>query len=452
MMNRARIAVVGGSTAGAMVALLHRVSGNDVCLFDRQEEEGGSSFGIGSMAAVSENHSGAEYPFDRESAIDCLRARLANEPMFPPYIYGGKDYSLILSADDDSVHEACVTNLSRLKEMYSVGCVAGQWPPLFGPPDEAFAMSSDRDQAPGARAAFGTPQRGINPSLFAALLSGEVRSSQIDLRFGCGVTEVRVRGSVTEVAFNFRGKQRAEPFDYVYICCNEAGIALAQSSGILPSGLDFHVGLRKIVIADMDNKGSVRTRLQLEGPLGGMWSPMSPDSSLLYSPAHFHMGSVSTNRQGWLTIVGDFLRQGASQGTEERRAIEHLAQLFPVCKGATIRRTIHKVNINTIDDPRVRRNFGFVRLRPNIALLLLPKWTMAASNALQAVNLTLSGEMAVHGVAWAEAAYTRACAFRLGTDSPWENQSLELRRRASWYAALIGFPETVADGFPGPVS
>src|SRR5690348_7764588 len=92
--------VIGGGIAGCLSALFRRRAGYDVILLDRQRSVSSGTYPVCTEMSniVSENHSGAEYPFDEQSAQDCFDGRLKNETFFPAMIYGGKDYTRIIAS------------------------------------------------------------------------------------------------------------------------------------------------------------------------------------------------------------------------------------------------------------------------------------------------------------------------------------------------------------------
>ena len=192
--------VVGGGIAGCLSALFRRRAGFDVVLLERNRSASGAlPVCTETSNVVSENHSGAEYPFDAWSARDCLTGRVATEELFPDDIYGGKDYSRIIASQsmiDDGIDilSICRRNMDVLRAHYDE---LRDSDPGVAHLREGEPLCEERPGVDGVAdvaGVFVTPQRGLNPTYVAAVLENELISAGVDFRSGCDVVSIEQNG------------------------------------------------------------------------------------------------------------------------------------------------------------------------------------------------------------------------------------------------------------------
>jgi len=85
MRRRELHVIIGAGIAGCTAAIMRRLAGYEVIILDKAKSSDPHIYPTctETSCVVSENHSGAEYPYDAKSTTDCLDGRIANEHFFP---------------------------------------------------------------------------------------------------------------------------------------------------------------------------------------------------------------------------------------------------------------------------------------------------------------------------------------------------------------------------------
>src|SRR5262245_15457989 len=142
MSNHELHVVIGAGIAGCVAAIMRRLAGYEVLILEKAKSDDSQAFPIctGTSAVVSENHSGAEYPYDSKSTVDCLDGRIANERFFPDFIYAGKTYTRIIASSSmvqagDDIRGRCRETLSIIEKHYKRRIEENYCEPVLGDPD-----------------------------------------------------------------------------------------------------------------------------------------------------------------------------------------------------------------------------------------------------------------------------------------------------------------------------
>src|SRR5437660_6105332 len=114
--------VIGAGIAGCLAAIMRRLAGYEVIILEKAQSGDSQVYPIctGTSSIVSENHSGAEYPYDAQSTVDCLDGRIANERFFPDFIYAGKTHTRIIASSSmiqagEDIRERCRDTINIIK-------------------------------------------------------------------------------------------------------------------------------------------------------------------------------------------------------------------------------------------------------------------------------------------------------------------------------------------------
>ncbi|HEX2573273.1 MAG TPA: FAD-dependent oxidoreductase [Polyangia bacterium] len=460
--------VIGGGVAGCLSAITRSRAGYQVVLLEKERARSPGTYPICTQTSniVSENHSGAEYPFDPQSARDCLDGRIENERFFPETIYGGKTYSRIIAsrsmmADGYDIVGQCRRNMEVLRSHYARRCREDASNAVFGPPDpldgvcrEIATVDNVRDVA----AAFLTPQRGMNPVFVAAQLEWELRRSGVDFREGSSVTGIsHLPDGRYRIGFvNAEGVTEELLADQVSLCSATAAFRMARE---LNPSLEFpqlYMALREILYVDLpDGTDKNFTCLKLEDAYGGMLSPLNQHCAMIYHPPAAHVMNVVMDPAScrFPAEYTRYLKEGHPEA--ERRAHWTLGKLrafYPELARSSILGVYLKIAINTVSDSRVRRNIGVFTVRPGCTMTVLPKWTMCAVNARRELALALAESVARGNMEREEADATpmglgHAAAARPEPVSSWATREETLTAYARKHAINMRVPEVLAIPF-----
>jgi L-2-hydroxyglutarate oxidase LhgO len=88
MRKRELHVVIGAGIAGCTTAIMRQLGGYQVVILEKASSTDPQVYPIctETSSIVSENHSGAEYPYGSKSITDCLDGRIANERFFPDLV------------------------------------------------------------------------------------------------------------------------------------------------------------------------------------------------------------------------------------------------------------------------------------------------------------------------------------------------------------------------------
>jgi glycine/D-amino acid oxidase-like deaminating enzyme len=447
--------VVGAGIAGCLSALFRRRAGFDVVLLERNHSASGAlPICTETSNVVSENHSGAEYPFDARSARDCLTGRLATEELFPPDIYGGKDYSRIIASQsmvDDGIDmvEICRRNMDALREHYER---LRRLDPGAGHLREGEPLCEERagvDGVADVAGVFVTPQRGLNPTYVAAVLESELLGAGVDFRPGC---------EVVSIARNGRGgyevEYRAPDGETHRLAATQVGLSAAAHSWGIAKRLNPQVSFPKIFLALReilyvslpDGTDKDFTCLKLEDRYGGMLSPLNDECAMVYHPPAAHIRTVTLDPATG-EYPAEYLQYLASGHPEQQEradwTLRELRRYYPELRRSEILGIYLKVAINTVDDSRIRRNLGVFEILSGCTMTVLPKWTMCVQNARQELNHVLrrSIELGTIDEAGAQERREAIRSYRLGAAL---DDADALERRAERHAVNMSVPVEVA--------
>lgn len=463
--------MIGGGVAGCLAAITRSRSGYQVVLLEKERARSPGTYPICTQTSniVSENHSGAEYPFDPQSARDCLDGRIENERFFPETIYGGKTYSRIIAsrsmmADGHDIVGQCRRNMEVLRSHYARRCREDASNAVFGPHDpdpdldnvcrEIATVANVRDVA----AAFLTPQRGMNPVFVAAQLEWELRRSGVDFREGSSVTGItRLPDGRYRIDFvNADGATEQLLADQVSLCSATAAFRMARQ---LNPSLEFpklYMALREILYVDLpDGTDKNFTCLKLEDAYGGMLSPLNEHCAMIYHPPAAHVMNVVMDPVScrFPTEYARYLKEGHPEA--ERRAqwtLGKLRDFYPELARSSILGVYLKIAINTVSDSRVRRNIGVFTVQPGCTMTVLPKWTMCAVNARRELALALEESVARGNLEPEEADHLldHAATSRPEPLSSWAAREETLTAYARKHAINMRVPEVLAIPFKKP--
>jgi glycine/D-amino acid oxidase-like deaminating enzyme len=450
--------VIGAGIAGCLSAIFRSRAGYHVILLERQQAVSPGSYPVCTETSniVSENHSGAEYPFDPQSARDCLDGRIDNERLFPDVIYGGKTYSRIIASrsmvdDGHDIVGQCRTNMAVIRSHYERRCAERSSNAVFGSPDTVCREIPTVDGVQDVAAAFLTPQRGLNPVFVSALLEHELRSAGVDFRQGARVTTVeRLADGRYRVDVDRAGRTESIVADQVGLCAATASFGFAR---MLNADLTFpriFMALREILYVDLpDGTDKTFTCLKLEDAYGGMLSPLNERCAMIYHPPAAHIMNITMD-PATCRPPGEYagyLAHGHPE-TAERAAwtLNRLRDFYPELRRSSILGTYLKVAINTVDDSRVRRNTGVFGVHSGCTMVALPKWTMCAVNANAELGLALRHSVST-GNAEPEEAHALASLaryIRLEGAAEWAGDPAALTAAARRHALNMNVPEVLA--------
>lgn len=459
--------VIGAGIAGCLAAIARSRAGYDVVVLEKSQARSPGTYPVCTQTSniVSENHSGAEYPFDPQSARDCLDGRIENQQLFPELIYGGKTYSRIIASQSmmDDGHDIvgqCRSNMEVIRSHYARRCREDATNAVFGDPAEVCGESATVGGVYDVAAVFRTPQRGINPVLVAALVEAELRSYGVDFREGSDVVDVaRLTDGRYRVLYTGPdGKNQVLIADQVSMCAATSAFGMAKR---LNPSLEFprlFMALREILYVDLpEGTDKNFTCLKLEDSYGGMLSPLNEHCAMIYHPPAAHIMNYLVDPASYAPPVkyAHYLAEGHPEmDRRAERTLTRLRDFYPELERSTILGTYLKVAINTVADSRVRRNMGVFIVHPGATVSVLPKWTMCAVNARRELSLALEHSVTTGNADPVEASDLLAQATRRPLEAPpeWAADPGTLTARARLHAINMRVPEVLAMRFGGALA
>jgi glycine/D-amino acid oxidase-like deaminating enzyme len=457
--------VVGAGIAGCLAAIMRRRAGYEVTLLERNGARCTGAYPVCTQTSniVSENHSGAEYPFDPRSARDCLDGRIENERLFPLLIFGGKTYSRIIAAqsmmdDGHDIISQCRANMEVIRSHYARRCEQDPSNSVFGEPSSVCREISTVPGVEDAASTFLTPQRGINPVLVSTILDWELRALGVDFREDSEVTAV-TRGEDGRYRVEYTTADGAVEehvvADQISLCTATGAFGMAKRLNpaiVLP---EVFMALRAILYVDLpDGTEKNFTCLKLEDSYGGMFSPLNDRCAMIYHPPAAHIMNVVMDPQmcNLPAKYAHYLRTGHPE--LEQRAewtLERLREFYPELRRSRVLRAYLKVAVNTVPDSRVRRNIGVFRVLAGATMTVLSKWTMCAMNTRRELSLALEHSVSSGNVAAGEASDLLAQAMGAHWKLPptWTSEPATLTAQARKHAVNMNVPEALAQQFQG---
>lgn len=464
MRRRELHVVIGAGIAGCLAAIARSRAGYEVVVLEKEQARSRGTYPVCTQTSniVSENHSGAEYPFDPQSARDCLDGRIENERYFPELIYGGKTYSRIIASrsmmdDGHDIVGQCRSNMEVIRSHYAQRCEEDPSNAVFGEPSAICREVSTVEGVNDVAAGFLTPQRGMNPVLVSTVLDWELRQCGVDFREGSSVTTVtRLDDARYFVEYlTADGKKESLVADQVSLCSATAAFGMAKR---LNPSLEFpklFMALREILYVDLpDGTEKNFTCLKLEDAYGGMLSPLNQHCAMIYHPPAAHILNIVMDPETGNPPAeyARYLTEGHPEMAERaERTLGRLRDFYPELRRSKILGTYLKVAINTVSDSRIRRNIGVFGVHSGSTMTVLPKWTMCAVNARKELALALDHSISAGNVEPGEAHDLLAEAMRTCWDTPpdWAREPETLTAQATKHAINMKVPEVLAMRFSG---
>jgi glycine/D-amino acid oxidase-like deaminating enzyme len=450
--------VIGAGIAGCLAAITRARAGYEVVVLEKERALSADTYPVCTQTSniVSENHSGAEYPFDPQSATDCLDGRIENERFFPELIYGGKTYSRIIAsqsmmADGHDIVGQCRSNMEVLKAHYAKRCAEDPSNAVFGDPATICGEVPTVEGVNDVAAAFLTPQRGMNPVLVSTILDWELRQSGVSFREGSTVTSVRCLTDARYRVDFLTAQGGAEKIiaDQVSLCSatRSFGMAKRLNPELLLPGLFF--ALREILYVDLpDGTEKSFTCLKLEDSYGGMLSPLNEHVAMIYHPPAAHIMNIAMDPVTCESPAeyATYLADGHPEMRERAElTLSRLRDFYPELRRSRILNSYLKIAINTVTDSRVRRNIGVFDVNPGATMTVLPKWTMCVVNAKKELALALRHSVARGNVAQGEVRERLDAAMKCWQVQPeWALDAESLTAQAARHAANMKVPELLA--------
>jgi glycine/D-amino acid oxidase-like deaminating enzyme len=457
--------VIGAGIAGCLSAITRTRAGYEVVLLEKEQARSPGTYPLCTQTSniVSENHSGAEYPFDPRSARDCLDGRIVNQQFFPELIYGGKTYTYVIASQSmvDNGYDIvaqCRANMEVIRSHYMRRCAEDPSNAVFGGPGAICRELSTVKGVNDVAVVFITPQRGVNPVLVSTILEWEIKRNGIDFREGSTVTSVAERRDGRyQVEFAGAGGTRESLVaDQVSLCSGATAFRMARRLSPSFEFPEIFMALREILYVDLpDGTDKNFTCLKLEDSFGGLFSPMNEHAAMIYYPPAGHIMNAVMDPASCM-LPAEYPRHLADGHPEmQERAewtLDQLRKFYPELRRSTILRTYLKVAINTVSDSRVRRNIGVFVVRPGATVTVLPKWTMCAVNARKELALALehsasSGNIEPREVSELLAHATKTCWEAAPT---WAAEPTEVAARAARHAVNMNTPQMIAEIFSDP--
>ncbi|MCK9893962.1 FAD-dependent oxidoreductase [Frankia sp. AgB32] len=454
--------MIGAGVAGCLAAIMRARAGYEVVLIEREFSSAADVYPVCTQTSniVSENHSGAEYPFDPQSARDCLDGRIANEMFFPKLIYGGKTYSRIIASqtmmnDGHDIVGQCRANMDVLRSHYARRCAEDESAAVFGDPSTVCRELEQVDGVNDVARAFLTPQRGLNPVLVSTVLEWELRTSGVDFREGCQVTALDRRSDGRyRVAYTDRhGRQEILDADQISLCSATSAFGMAKSLNSKIDFPDIYMALREVLYVDLpDGTEKNFTCLKLEDSYGGMFSPISPDVAMIYHPPSAHIMNARMNPVSGAPPDGylEYLSGGHPEAPGRAVwALHQLRRYYPELRRSSILGSYLKIAVNTVSDSRVRRNIGVFSVLPGVTMTVLPKWTMCVENAREELRRALEWSVAAGNVERDQISELNARAGKPAWSAPpaWAGNPAQLVARATSHTVNMQVPPLLADAF-----
>lgn len=454
--------VVGAGIAGCLAAITRSRAGYCVVVLERERARSSGTYPVCTQTSniVSENHSGAEYPFDPQSARDCLDGRIANERFFPELIYGGKTYSRIIASRsmlDDSydIVGQCRSNMEVIRSHYARRCAQDPSDAVFGGPSGVCREVSTVPGVNDVAAAFMTPQRGLKPVLVSAFLEGELRACGVDFREGSSVTTVtRARDGRYRVEFlTADGTADVLLADQVSLCSATAAFGTAKQLNPSLRFPTIFMALREILYVDLpDGTDKNFSCLKLEDSYGGMLSPLNEQCAMIYYPPSAQIMTTVMDPESCSTPAqyARYLAEGHPEMQERADlTLVRLRDFYPELRRSRILGIYLKVTINTESDWRMRRNIDVFGVHSGCTMTVLPKWTMCVVNARQELALALKHSVATGNAkaSEAQALIARAATPQREPQPDWARSPETTRAQAIKHAINMNVPEVLAMSF-----
>ncbi|GAC1389407.1 MAG: hypothetical protein NVS4B11_03730 [Ktedonobacteraceae bacterium] len=402
MRGRELHVVIGAGIAGCTAAIMRRLAGYEVIILDKARSSDPQVYPTctETSTVVSENHSGAEYPYDAKSTTDCLDGRIANENFFPDFIYAGKIRTRIIASlsmmqAGEDIRHRCRESLNVITKHYAQRIEEDSSNYVFGDPNSICTELEEFDGVNDVAAAFVTPQRGLNPVYVAALLEAEIKRLGIEFRQGHEVTSIEKNadGTATVHFLDELGHRETMNVDQVCIAAAGRGFHLSKKLNPMLDLPQIYFALRQISFANLP-QGTPKnyTCLKLEDQYGGMLSPLNQECVMIYHPPAAHIEIAMLDPESG-EVPAAFLQSLYDGHPElEQRAQQTLHKLrdfYPELKHAELLSSHLKIAINTVAVSRVRRNMPIFQVAPGCTMIVLPKWTMAVVNARKDLSLAL---------------------------------------------------------------
>lgn len=454
--------VIGAGIAGCLAAITRSRAGYDIVVLEKEQARSPGTYPVCTQTSniVSENHSGAEYPFDPQSAKDCLDGRIENEHFFPELIYGGKTYSRIIASrsmmdDGHDIVGQCRSNMEVLRSHYARRCEEDPANAVFGEPSAICREISTVTGVNDVASAFLTPQRGMNPVLVSTVLDWELRQCGVDFREGSTVTRVALReDGAYDIEYHTADGGRASLVaDQVSLCSATAAFGMAKRLNPAISFPELYMALREILYVDLpDGTDKNFTCLKLEDSYGGMLSPLNEHCAMIYHPPAAHVMNLVMDPETCDSPAeyARYLAEGHPQMQERaERTLNRLRDFYPELGRSKILGTYLKVAINTVSDSRVRRNIGVFGVSPGATMTALPKWTMCAVNARTELGHALEHSVTAGNIEAGEAKELLAGATRKcwEVQPGWANEAETLTEQAMKHAVNMKVPQVLAMRF-----
>jgi glycine/D-amino acid oxidase-like deaminating enzyme len=453
--------VVGAGIAGCLSALHRRRAGYDVVLLERNQSLSGAlPVCTETSNVVSENHSGAEYPFDAWSARDCLTGRVATEELFPDDIYAGKDYSRIIASqsmidDGIDIRSICRRNMDVLRAHYDK--LRDDDPGLVSlrEGEPLVEERADLDGVADVAGVFVTPQRGLNPTYVAAVLEHELVRAGVDFRSGCDLVNIarNGRGGYSVEYRDPDGETHRLAAAQVSLCAAAHSYGIAKRlnpRATFPPRI--FLALREILYVSLpDGTDKDFTCLKLEDRYGGMLSPLNDECAMAYHPPAAHICTLTLDPATG-EYPAEYARYLATGHPEQEERAEwtmrELRRYYPELQRSEILGIYLKVAVNTVDDSRVRRHLDVRQILPGCTMTVLPKWTMCVQNVRQEMNHVLERSVELGTIDDAGARERREALRRYHLDGTWDDVDA-LERSAERHAVNMSVPVEVAQPMRG---
>lgn len=446
-------AIIGAGVAGCITAIMRKKAGYDVIIFESTTSHSADQHSVCSKTSkvVSENHSGSEYPFDTQSAIDCFNSRMLNEKFFGDFIYAGKDYSRIIpsvemSLTNENIEKYCFENFNLLKAEYETKIAEKIENRVFGDPASAFKIDHtisnyvlDSDHA------YVTPQRGFNPVYVSTLLDWHINKLKIPVIESCDIKNIRRHSNGQYEVFgvnNISGEESKFIFSQICICSGKDSFQLSKIVNADFAFPQIYLAHRNISLVKLNKKLDIQfTCLKLEQEYGGMFSPFNDSVAMIYHPPSAHIGinKMDGNSCEVPREVSDFMLRKSRRFDVAEQTLKSLIKYYPILENAEVITTFNSVAINTFNDPRIRRNMGVFEIAPGCSSIILPKWTMAVTNALKSLELSL-----IHSGYTNEdvkAKINEIKQFQLEVPEEWREDMNNFYVLAKSHALNLGYPE-----------
>ena len=451
--------VIGAGVAGCVTAIMKKKAGYDVVILEMKKSKDESVYPICTDTSniVSENHSGAEYPFDPQSAKDCFDGRLDNNKFFPEFIYGGKSQSRIIASqsmiyDGVDIAEQCRNNMSVIKNHYRQRIHENFLNYMFGNPNTACREIGKFDGVEDVATAFVTPQRGFNTVFVSLTLEHEIKKLGIEVVQGAEVVDLKKEKNSYIVKYLQDDKENYIEAEQISICCATFGFGLATKINPNLKLPPIYLALREILYVDLpDGCEKNYTCLKLEDKYGGMMSPLSPNCALIYHPpsAHIQYQKLDFDTYAYPETYQRYMEKGHPELAERAETtLSQLKSYYPELRNSRVLKPFLKVAINTTHDSRQRRNMGVFRVDDGCSLMILPKWTMCVSDAKKDLVHSISHSIISGSITeeQAQTVFKTVSNYAIEVPEEWYQDKGTFIKTARLHAQNMGLPIDIAEG------